>query len=69
MRYFRNVLLEKRTFEYVYGCSAHCIKNFCMDIAKQINSSGQLQAYLEKTIKNTGLIRKLYDDLCEERLH
>ncbi|KAI0557485.1 Ribonuclease H-like protein [Gracilaria domingensis] len=68
MRALRARLLELHTMKFTYSCSTHCLHNLSMDIGRlPILSATVKQAmFVSKTVKNVGLLRKLYESICME---
>ena len=68
MRETRKRLLESGSIKWEYGCGTHCLNNFTEDIGKLLFSAViKKSVYISKSIKNTGMIRKLFDILCVEK--
>lgn len=69
MRDVRKRLLQKKLVKWEYGCASHCLHNLSCDIG-QLDPFKELTkkaVYVSKSVKNTGMIRKLYDSLCTEK--
>lgn len=69
MRDVRRKLVEKKLVLWEYGCSTHCLHNLSSDIGSLEPFKGNIKdaLYVSKTVKNTGMVRKLYEQLCEEK--
>lgn len=68
MRDVRKKLQEKQLVRWAYGCAAHSLNNFTEDIAKLLFKNVIKKCvFMVKTIKNTGMVRKIFDKLCTEK--
>lgn len=69
MRDVRKTLLEEKKVRFSYGCAAHELHNLSMDIGKLrlFATAVKNAVYVCKTERNTGLVLKLYDNLCIEK--
>lgn len=70
MRALRRNLLDNNHFTWVYGCGAHPLNNFCQDLLKLpgLNECLKDAVFICKTIKNQGLLFKIYASVCKELL-
>lgn len=70
MRNTRRKLKARKLFRCEFGCCTHCVNNFVLDVLKLIRFKLLVKraVLVSKTIKNTHLIRKLFDVLCREKL-
>lgn len=70
MRDVRKKLQEKNLVRWSYGCAAHALNNFTEDIAKLLfRNLIKKCVFAVKSIKNTSMVRKLFDRLCCEKFN
>lgn len=63
----RRWLLEKNIIRWEYGCGFHCLNKFCEEVGKTLFKDViKKSVYFAKTIKNTGMIKKIFDFLSKE---
>lgn len=68
MRDVRKTLQEKNLVRWSYGCAAHCLNNFSEDIGKNLFKDVIKKCvFIMKTIKNNGMLRKIFDKICMEK--
>lgn len=70
MRDVRKSLQDDHIIKYAYGYSAHCVNNLTLDLYKQGEFPDTIKKalYISKKVKNVGMIRKIFENVCEERL-
>jgi hypothetical protein len=70
MRSLRRNLLEKRHFDYTYGCGAHSLNNLCEDLLKLDSFKEILKSalFVSKSTRNQSLLSKIYSSICEDLL-
>jgi len=66
----RKILVERNVVAYAYGCGAHALNNFSLDVLQLPQFSKLIKEVLwvAKTVKNTHMLRNLFDVVCVEKL-
>lgn len=61
--------MEQKKVLFSYGCASHALHNLSMDIGKlrDFATAVKNEVYVSNTVRNTGLLRKLYDNFCIEK--
>lgn len=62
--------LQQKIVKWEYGCVTHCLHNFSSDISslKSHKATIKKALYVSKSVKNIGMARKIFDELCKEKL-
>lgn len=70
MRDVIHKLLQQKVFMWVSGCDTHCIQNLSLDLVKMPEFSSVIKnaMFVSKTVKNVGIIRKMFYVICNENL-
>lgn len=68
MRDVRRIFSETSKVKFVYGCSSHLLNNWTMENGKipWYKSTIKSCLYIIKAIKNMGLLKNLFEGLCEK---
>lgn len=69
MRVMRRKQLEQKVIPWEYGCSTHYLHSLSSEIGplEPFKSIVKDDLYVSKTVKYTGMVRKLYEQICEEK--
>lgn len=70
MRALRTALQELALVLFAYGCMPHCLNNLCKDICAlpRFKTFVKNCLFIAKAFKNVGMLRKLLEMLCVEKL-
>lgn len=70
MKALRRCLLSRKMVDFAYGCGSHPLNNLCEDILKMDTHKETMKhaLFVSKTIKNQGLLNKIYSSLCQESI-
>jgi hypothetical protein len=70
MRALRLNLVTNDHVDFAYGCGTHPLSNICEDILElpTMKEAMKEALFVSKTIKNQGLLNKIYSILCKEML-
>lgn len=67
MRYMRKKFAEQKEVKWQYGCAPNCLTTFTEETGRLLfKGEIKVSVSISKTIKNTGMIPKLFDLLCKE---
>ncbi|KAI0558418.1 Ribonuclease H-like protein [Gracilaria domingensis] len=69
MRDIRTKLQNEKVFKWCYGCGSHALHNLTEDAGKLSNNTKTVKevVFVSKTIKYTGVIRRLFEKVCAKR--
>jgi hypothetical protein len=70
MKALRLNLVTNDHVDFAYGCGTHPLNNLCEDILElpTMKEAMKEALFVSKTIKNQGLLNKIYSILCKEML-
>lgn len=70
MRAVPKVLMNEKHVKRAYGFDANFLKNVTMDIGKKdrLGRVTKKALFLCKTVKNVGMVRKIFAKICVEKL-
>lgn len=70
MHEVRRKILENDFVKWEYGCLFHCLQNLSCDICSipAFKNGIKRALHVSKTVKNTGMVRKVYDQISVEKL-
>ena len=72
MRSLRHYLVEEMNrCVFAYGCCPHALNNLCMDIyaLPQFKASLKQSLFVSKSFKSVGILRKIMESICKEKLN